>query len=172
MLKNIIFKNSSESNFKFTETINSPIGSLNKLISDKNNTKNINNENVSPNNLISGKTKTSDSVGSIPYPITTKNAEIRNNDYGEITNCKNNGLIIQNPQSSSDKKIFRINSISDLKTKKDIKGSNTVSTKENLIKKDFKQKVVKANLDRVKISHKNFGVIESYSAITTEGLYR
>jgi hypothetical protein len=31
---------------------------------------------------------------------------------------------------------------------------------------------LKANKDRVKISHKSFGIIEAYSAITTEGIIR
>jgi hypothetical protein len=29
-----------------------------------------------------------------------------------------------------------------------------------------------ANIDRVKISHKSFGIIQAYSAITTEGIVR
>ena len=64
------------------------------------------------------------------------------------------------------------NSISELnKRKYESKCFGNLITKENNNKKDS-DNVLKANLDRVKISHKNFGVIESYAAITTEGLYR
>jgi hypothetical protein len=61
-----------------------------------------------------------------------------------------------------EKKLFKVSSLNDFN------GNNVKNSL--VIKKTIPS--IKANLDRVKISHKNFGIIEAYAAITTEGLYR
>jgi hypothetical protein len=77
------------------------------------------------------------------------------------------GLISQVPFSTKnsenvvEKKIMRVSTINNLQKKK-------LEKNTKIAKDDYKY----ANLTKVKISHKKFGMIEAYSAMTTEGLYR
>jgi hypothetical protein len=65
----------------------------------------------------------------------------------------------KNSENNTEKKIYKISSLTHFNNKGDKKATTI-------------QKKIKADLEKVKISHKSYGVIESYAAITTEGIYR
>lgn len=117
------------------------------------------NENLSPNS------NTSKNSGTLNFPNTTKN-------FNPVKKENMAPLSGRNVDNNKEKKLFKMNSISELNKKKiESKCFNVQGGKDGQNNKKT-EGGVKANLERVKISHKNFGVIESYSAITTEGLYR
>jgi hypothetical protein len=176
-MKKFIFKNSLEANFK-----NSNVGTPSS-ISSQNKPKNgelnidVNNENISPN---SGNSK---SKPSFNFPLTTKNLFHKIKEFGNNGNTNYSSNSGSNTATSTgrnsegalkEKKLKKLNSLSELNRKKlDSKCFHSVQNKENVnLKKEENRGTIKANLERVKISHKNFGVIENYAAITTEGLYR
>jgi hypothetical protein len=120
-----------------------------------------NNENLSPNNSpestnFNKMMKNNFSLNN--FPSSTKNSLKKTTTMGLI----NQGPIsTKNSENVVEKKIMRVSTINNLQKKKLEKNIKSV-------KDEYKY----ANLTKVKISHKKFGMIEAYSAMTTEGLYR
>lgn len=101
-----------------------------------------NNENSSPNELAN---------------ILKNTSLLNKKDKFKIVNNPLSGG--KNPENYTEKKIYKISSLTHF--------GNRGEKKSSMINKK-----IKADLERVKISHKSYGVIEAYSAITTEGIYR
>lgn len=196
-MKNFISKNFSDSNFKNTMSMYAQptncndnnknktkvkISDLrintNNLIMSPSNQLILNNENLSPN---SGNTKNSEfgSLNFSNHPTTTKNLILKkSSQLNIIPNAIsfnqigiNGSLSTKNSENVLEKKMMKICSINEINKKKSER--KLFGNFSNILNKQSeKEEERKANLDRVKISHKNFGVIQGYAAITTEGLYR
>jgi hypothetical protein len=199
-MKNFISKNFSDSNFKNTMSMYAPPTNCNEhnknkpkikitdlrintnnLIMSPSNQTNANNENLSPNSPTSINTKNYEfaSLNFSNHPTTTKNLILKKSSHMNLMPNPNsfnhlgiNGsLSTKNSENVLEKKMMKICSINELNKKKTER--KLFANMSNIVNKNsIKEEQRKANLDRVKISHKNFGVIEGYAAITTEGLYR
>jgi len=121
------------------------------------------------------------------FPVTKLTDKNRNSDarINTMNNNENyspnefaNVLKINNNMFTKKEKPKQATNIisaksSDLNTEKKIYKTSSLTHFSNKVeKKTAIQRKIKADLERVKISHKSYGVIEAYSAITTEGIYR
>ncbi len=159
-MKNYSLNTLSENNIKNFPVQNGKIKFLDLKINTNNN------ENLSPNNKIPESN----------VPSTARNFNLKI-DSNYITNKLplSGSISNRNSDNNMEKKLFKIMSVAELNKKKNEMSrtkliKNSDGGKEPNYNGTIEEK--KANLDRVKISHKNFGIIEAYSAITTEGLYR
>jgi hypothetical protein len=122
-------------------------------------------ENMSPN---SNDGKTPSNI--LNVPSTVKNFQIKKTQspsFNTLNTMLNGSISNKHSENKSDKKIFKISSITELNRK-------TIDGRPNshIVNINNKKEEKTANLDKVKISHKKFGVIEAYAAITTEGICR
>lgn len=123
-------------------------------------------ENMSPN---SNDGKTPSNI--INVPSTVKNFQIKKTQspsFNTLSTMPNGPLSNKYSENKSDKKMLKISSITEL-NRKTIESGRTNSC---MIGINNKKEEKTANLEKVKISHKKFGVIEAYGAITTEGICR
>ena len=127
----------------------------------------VNNFKISSFNKLTDKNRNVD-----PRINTLNNNE--NYSPNEFTNIlKNNNNILAKKEKLKQGTNFISAKISELNSEKKIYKTNSLCHFSNKVeKKTAIQKKIKADLERVKISHKSYGVIEAYSAITTEGIYR
>ena len=107
--------------------------------------------------------------------------KIISNNYNENTNKNINNLTTSSEKlklqtidlcltTKSNEKKFKSLNFDFIDT---IKINNINSNKQlHTVNTETLDKFEYPNLDKVKISHKNFGIVEAYSAITTEGLVR
>jgi hypothetical protein len=119
------------------------------------------NENLSPNNspeAMSINKIIKNNIQLNNFPSSTKNSLKKTNTIGLISQVP---FSTKNSENVVEKKIMRVSTINNLQKKK-------LEKNTKIAKDDYKY----ANLTKVKISHKKFGMIEAYSAMTTEGLYR
>jgi hypothetical protein len=199
-MKNFISKNFSDSNFKNTMSMYVPSTNCsennknkakikitdlrintNNLIMSPNNQLILNNENLSPNSPTTINTNNSEygNLNFSNHPTTTKNSILKKSSQININPNPisfnhigiNGSLSTKNSENVLEKKMMKICSINEI-TKKKTERKLFANLSNILNKPSFKEEERKANLERVKISHKNFGVIQGYAASTTEGLYR
>jgi hypothetical protein len=133
-----------------------------------------------PNN--NNSTQTTNSIPKLVFnyngPYATFNTNTSKSNLklplsGFASSKNSEGKKIISPQNNSKKDLKYNNNIKDKDSNNSERRHLTIENSSSSLNKIIiSQNEVKANLDRVKISHKNFGIIEGYAAITTEGIVR
>jgi hypothetical protein len=124
---------------------------------------------------ISAFTKLTDKNRNVDARINTlnNNENYSPNEFTNILKNNNNNNSLAKKEKLKQGTNLISAKISELNSEKKIYKTNSLCHFSNKVeKKTAIQKKIKADLERVKISHKSYGVIEAYSAITTEGIYR
>ena len=121
---------------------------------------------------ISSNTKPNEKLKAIDTRINFLNNN-ENSSPNEVANILKNNAILAKKEKVKVENLAQTGKNSENNTEKKIYKYSSLSNFNNKVeKKTSTQKKLKADLEKVKISHKSYGVIEAYAAITTEGNYR